>query len=606
MKMQKLLITKSAFAASLLVGSGWSLANSGVQLPLGQYQAGTEQTNSSLITNSNFEQVDANNFPVGWTPDTAEAGTLMTAGAPDPANLPNPSSVLGTRVGRLFGASGIDAFDNYKITQNVALAPNTDYVLSAYVWNYGFAGPPPHTDLTTGDLAGVELEPTVPGGPTAGFFVEPISVNGVTSSAGGYFIYKSFNSSQFAASAGVARLEIEFDPNQNIQPFTLRPNRSAQWDNIALTPLTQFSSQVFNNPAGGSYDSVGNWVNGPVNALTAIATFKANTVGAPAVTINTAKKMAVITFDATGGYTLNGAGTIVLDHEESRDAVILNNLQSSSTINNTILVNGGTTLGGTTLVARNLQVNVANANGILTVANIAPGTVGTFATGTFNVIKTGAGRFDPAGIRAQALRIDQGEVRMRPGSPASRVGTFTIAGDAVPTARLSLTNNALVVDYAAAGGSPLATIKAQIIAGYAGGAMTGNGIVSGQGAQYAVGYAEASQLSLVPAIFGTVDASAVLLRGTIAGDANLDGSVNLDDFTALAASFGSAGEWINGNFNYSSSIDLDDFTILAANFGSSVAADVPRGTIVPEPTTLGLLGVATSGLLRRHRHRRGR
>jgi len=67
----------------------------------------------------------------------------------------------------------------------------------------------------------------------------------------------------------------------------------------------------------------------------------------------------------------------------------------------------------------------------------------------------------------------------------------------------------------------------------------------------------------------------------LSGDANRDRSVNLDDFTALAASFGQPNRvFSQGNFNYSAGgvVNLDDFTILAAQFGKTLAApsDVPR------------------------------
>jgi hypothetical protein len=82
----------------------------------------------------------------------------------------------------------------------------------------------------------------------------------------------------------------------------------------------------------------------------------------------------------------------------------------------------------------------------------------------------------------------------------------------------------------------------------------------------------------------------VLTRLTRNGDANVDGVVNLDDFTALAAQFGNTGTWDQGDFNYSGSVNLDDFTELAANFGLS-AADVSRSA-VPEPASLGLIAAA--------------
>ncbi len=59
----------------------------------------------------------------------------------------------------------------------------------------------------------------------------------------------------------------------------------------------------------------------------------------------------------------------------------------------------------------------------------------------------------------------------------------------------------------------------------------------------------------------------------LAGDANRDRAVNLDDFTRLASSFGQTNRtFSNGDFNYDRTVSLDDFTILASKFGTVLAA----------------------------------
>jgi len=83
------------------------------------------------------------------------------------------------------------------------------------------------------------------------------------------------------------------------------------------------------------------------------------------------------------------------------------------------------------------------------------------------------------------------------------------------------------------------------------------------------------------------------------GDSNLDRSINLDDFTALAAGFGSSGGWAQGEFTGDGLITLDDFTVLASNFGFVSTGDLPRSS-VPEPA-LGLTGVGVGFLLLRRR-----
>ncbi len=97
--------------------------------------------------------------------------------------------------------------------------------------------------------------------------------------------------------------------------------------------------------------------------------------------------------------------------------------------------------------------------------------------------------------------------------------------------------------------------------------------------------------------YGDLDLLVFNILGTVPGDANLDRRVNLDDFTALAASFGGGGGWSNGDFNGSTTVNLDDFTALAANFGFDNSAS-GRGT-VPEPAAT--LAAPLMLLLRRRR-----
>lgn len=65
--------------------------------------------------------------------------------------------------------------------------------------------------------------------------------------------------------------------------------------------------------------------------------------------------------------------------------------------------------------------------------------------------------------------------------------------------------------------------------------------------------------------------------GTFPGDANLDRTVQFDDFLVLARSFGTNGVWSNGNFDDDGVVDFTDFLTLARYFGSANA------TVVPEP-----------------------
>src|SRR5581483_9682672 len=150
---------------------------------------------------------------------------------------------------------------------------------------------------------------------------------------------------------------------------------------------------------------------------------------------------------------------------------------------------------------------------------------------------------------------------------------------------------------------------------YAGGAWTGNGITSSSAAgvsgahRTAVGYAEASTLygpGPYPAVSGqTIDADTVLIRYVYAGDTNLDGVVNTQDFQALASHFNTSGTgWAAGDVNYDGVVNALDFNALASNFGQTLSAPSVGASLVPEPAALASIGVI--GLLvspgRRRRH----
>jgi autotransporter-associated beta strand protein len=87
------------------------------------------------------------------------------------------------------------------------------------------------------------------------------------------------------------------------------------------------------------------------------------------------------------------------------------------------------------------------------------------------------------------------------------------------------------------------------------------------------------------------------------GDLNLDGTVNTDDFGALALNYNKSGQdWINGDFNYDGVVNALDFNSLATNYGSTLPVAAPAlGALVPEPATICLIGVAGLALARRRR-----
>ena len=84
---------------------------------------------------------------------------------------------------------------------------------------------------------------------------------------------------------------------------------------------------------------------------------------------------------------------------------------------------------------------------------------------------------------------------------------------------------------------------------------------------------------------------AILLTPALAGDANLDDKVDVNDLTRVLTSFGytiSSGvsginAWMTGDFNGDYRVDINDLTILLSNFGKTSGAGPGA---VPEPSAL--------------------
>ena len=81
------------------------------------------------------------------------------------------------------------------------------------------------------------------------------------------------------------------------------------------------------------------------------------------------------------------------------------------------------------------------------------------------------------------------------------------------------------------------------------------------------------------------------LAGTVAGDANLDGTVVFDDFLALADAFGGDGDWSTGDFDCSGTVAFPDFLALSDNFGHTAEQSATLAS-VPEPSSACLFALS--------------
>lgn len=572
--------TCPAIAIAVALGSTPLLASTGATLPLNQYQAGTETVNNSLVVNGNFEQPGtAGPDATGWTPENSAFLTpAMSVGTPDQAHLPNPASVLGSFSAKA-GVSNINANEQY--TQPVTLDQNTEYVLSSYMWAYGI-----QPLGAFGDFVGVELVDNNNTGNTASLFIEPTLRGGAAGSgAGGAFVYQSFHGSQFPNGAS---LQVRSDPYEN-NPGS-RPSVIAQWDNVAITPLSEFRAQVWTSAAGGTWGDNARWRNTHANADSAIATFS-NQAGPVTVTIDADKRAGVVQFDSTGSYTIAGTNKLTLAHESDKSAVILQVLRGSHTISAPVVIGETSAFASPDLQNRMFKLNIASGS-TLTVS----GTISSSGTKQFNVEKLGAGRADVKSLRAKNIQISAGTL----GLIGDSGNVPIIRGSALgmgSTAKLDLRNGIGIVDYAPADPSPLAALQAEAAAHDIYASSAANNL--------AVGVVEASTIGA--SIFGEpVDATAVALISTFRGDSNLDRDVDFDDLLLVAQFYGVANPiYAQGDGNYSGTVDFDDLLAVAQSYGKTFSlVELPAGwsptgsfdtdwqfarSIVPEPTMLSPL-----------------
>ena len=75
------------------------------------------------------------------------------------------------------------------------------------------------------------------------------------------------------------------------------------------------------------------------------------------------------------------------------------------------------------------------------------------------------------------------------------------------------------------------------------------------------------------------------------GDANLDGTVDINDLTIVLSNYGDTGtSWSQGDFTGDGTVDINDLSIVLSNFGTTNGAGIKA---VPEPSTFILLAIAS-------------
>jgi autotransporter-associated beta strand protein len=337
---------------------------------------------------------------------------------------------------------------------------------------------------------------------------------------------------------------------------------------------------------------------------------------------NTGTLVSATLIKGSGNFTKLGTGVQTLSHVSSTWTGNINVSAGTLQVNfdhnlgaatNPLNLDGGGFLrvnnAGFTTTARNITVG-AGGGGIDTNGNTVSHTGTITGAGVFR--KAGAGALTVNNVRSGGISVEGGTLSILAGrntANTSVVSSVAVNGGA----GLNVNDQDLIADKT---GMTLTQLQSLIAAGYNANAWDGSGINSAviaannsntANSRLALGYVDNASTGYTSFSGQTVTSNNLLVRYCLAGDANVNGTVDSVDFNLLVAGFSQPGQtWFTGDFDYNGSVDSIDFNILAGNFSKVLAAPSSSpalGGLVPEPTMLGAISLAAAcnGLLRRRR-----
>ncbi len=307
----------------------------------------------------------------------------------------------------------------------------------------------------------------------------------------------------------------------------------------------------------GNWSDATKWQSGIPNGQNIPATFYDAITSQRTVNVDGNYTVGSMSFDNTNRYTLSGTGRITVDATGGEALLYVGS--------------GSHTISAAMTLASDTAVEIVPGSKL---------TISSDVTATGRTInKSGDGTLEMKNVRAATLNLTGGKVAMLPngGSTGTSVVNALNIGS---TSRLDLSNNDLIIRNGNVGSwaSPYTSVQGLVQKGLNGGTWDGvGGIITSQAAAMSslTTLAVASATSVLgigasaTAIWSgqTVAGSDVLVMYTYAGDANLDGMINPDDYANIdfySHVVGATG-YVNGDFNYDGGINADDYALIDFN-----------------------------------------
>lgn len=344
--------------------------------------------------------------------------------------------------------------------------------------------------------------------------------------------------------------------------------------------------------ADGSWSTSGNWLTAAApSGVDAYAKFIFPITAPRSIAVSGGTTAGHLVFDNVNSYTLGGAGALTMQVASGGADVTVSS--GSHTIAVPVALNSYTTF------------NIAGGSTLSLTAQLS---------GSGTIAKSGAGTLRLTNARSSTVNITGGEIEIiaaGTNAGASKITNLSLTNGG----KLDLQNNALVLVNTTAGtwnGSGYTGVTGMVAAGRNAGNWDGSGIVTGMTSALGavplstIGVAPNSVLNKSTFMGQTVSTSDVLLAYTFAGDANLSGTVDGDDYFFIDNGYATqTNGWINGDFNYDGKVNADDYFLIdrsyarqGAGLGGSLAA-------VPEPA-MGMIGIGAMLVASQRRRRASR